>query len=141
MHYIFVESRQGKNNTDPVTLWLNGGPGCSSLLGTSYEIIGFLQEIGPYYLEDGVDYKVGDNLTFNNHSWHNVSNLLFFQSPTGVGYSYNLEENYTHNDHNTAQDNLNALVDFFKKFPEYQNRSFWIAGESYAGRYIPDLAS
>lgn len=43
IHYVFVESQKGKGNKDPVTLWMNGGPGCSSMLG-------FLQEIGPYYL-------------------------------------------------------------------------------------------
>jgi len=35
---------------------------------------------------------------------------------------------------------MNALVDFFKKFSDYNSNGFWIAGESYAGKYIPDLA-
>ena len=32
------------------------------------------------------------------------------------------------------------MIDFFEKFPEYKGRKFFIAGESYAGKYIPDLA-
>lgn len=56
--------------------------------------LGFIQEIGPYYLEDGIDYKVGDNLTENKYSWHKLSNLLFLESPAGVGYSYNLDTKY-----------------------------------------------
>lgn len=106
----------------------------------SFIYLGFIQEIGPYYLEDGVKYKRGDNLTFNPYSWHNVSNLLFFESPAGVGYSYNLDPNYKNYDFTTAEDNMNALLDFFKKYPEYTRNRFWIAGESYAGKYIPDLA-
>jgi carboxypeptidase C (cathepsin A) len=48
------------------------------MLGIFLIDVGFLQEIGPYYLEEGIDYKQGDNLTYNPYSWHNVSNLLFF---------------------------------------------------------------
>jgi serine carboxypeptidase-like clade 1 len=40
---------------------------------------------------------------------------------------------------NTANDNFNALLNFFELYPEYWKNPFWIAGESYAGKYIPDL--
>lgn len=66
--------------------------------------------------------------------------MLFIESPAGVGYSINNDTNYQHNDRNTAEDNFNALLDFFKKYSEYLRNGFWIAGESYAGKYIPDLA-
>lgn len=102
--------------------------------------LGFIQEIGPYYLEDGIDYKEGDNLTKNPYSWHTVSNLLFIETPAGVGFSYNTDIRYEYNDTNTASDNYNALVDFFKNYTEYSTNNFFIAGESYAGKYIPDLA-
>lgn len=83
---------------------------------------------------------MGDNLTENIYSWHKLSNLLFLESPAGVGYSINTDKNYTHNDVSTAYDNRNAIIDFFSKFTEYRNNFFFIAGESYAGKYIPDLA-
>lgn len=101
---------------------------------------GFLQEIGPYYLEEGARYKAGDTLTANHYSWHLLSHLLFIESPAGVGYSLNTDPNFEYNDLSTANDNFAALQSFFAGFPEYSGNPFWIAGESYAGKYIPDLA-
>ena len=66
--------------------------------------------------------------------------MLFIESPAGVGYSYNTNPEYYYSDASTATDNMNAVLDFFQKFPEYRRSPFFIAGESYAGKYIPDLA-
>ena len=44
LHYVFVES-QNVATTDPVIIWFNGGPGCSSLLG-------FISENGPFKIDD-----------------------------------------------------------------------------------------
>jgi len=46
----------------------------------------------------------------------------------------------SNNDTGTALDNYRMLQDFFTLFPEYQGRTFYIAGESYAGMYVPMLA-
>ena len=35
---------------------------------------------------------------------------------------------------------MDALLDFFVKFPELSSKIFWMARESYAGKYIPNLA-
>lgn len=77
IHYVFVAARNTPD-TAPLTIWFNGGPGCSSL-------IGMLQEIGPYLV--GNQYKQGDLLTRNPYSWNQVSNLLFLESPAIVGFS------------------------------------------------------
>lgn len=47
-------------------------------------------------------------------------NVLFLESPAGVGYSYYVANNdYNYTDTATAKDNLNALLYFFMfKFPE-----------------------
>jgi len=57
-------------------IWFNGGPGCSSLLGWS-------QEHGPYVMDSGTNYFVP-----NEYSWNTAANVLYIESPAGVGYSY-----------------------------------------------------
>ena len=63
--------------------------------------------------------------------------MLWFENPVGVGFSYSTTNDYNTGDEPTAADNLSALQDFFAKYPEMGKRKLFLAGESYAGIYIP----
>ncbi|ERN14545.1 hypothetical protein AMTR_s00038p00093840 [Amborella trichopoda] len=71
-----------------------------------------------------------------------VANLLFLESPAGVGFSYsNTSSDYDlSGDKRTASDAYTFLINWFERFPEYKNSDFYISGESYAGHYVPQLA-
>uniref|UniRef100_A0A5B7C8J7 Carboxypeptidase n=1 Tax=Davidia involucrata TaxID=16924 RepID=A0A5B7C8J7_DAVIN len=115
----------------PLVLWLNGGPGCSSV---GY---GATQEIGPFFVHTD-----GHSLKINPYAWNTEANMLFLESPVGVGFSYsNTTTDYDNlGDDLTANDAYTFLHKWFLKFPSYRARIFYIAGESYAGKYVPELA-
>ena len=99
---------------------------------------GFIQEFGPHVLKQGANTL---QPVKNEYAWNAHANMLFIQSPPGVGFSINKDPAYkVYNDSRTAQDNYNSLKAWFKKFPEFSKNRFWISGESYAGRYLPTLA-
>ncbi|KAH8057835.1 peptidase [Aureococcus anophagefferens] len=132
LHYWFA-AYEGKDDwrTKPVVLWLNGGPGSSSLLG-------FMQEAGPLLVGQG------GALVENPWSWNKVANVFALEAPGGVGFSYcEAQKTGGHcgwTDKTTAKANANAVRDFFVKFPELADNDFFITGESYAGVYCPTLA-
>lgn len=127
LHYVLVES-QNDPETDPLILWLNGGPGCSSMDGLFYEN-------GPFVF-------VGDslNLTANPYSWNTNASVIYLEAPAGVGFSLLGNNSLIFDDAITAHDNLQALLQFFAEYPEYKDNEFYIMGESYAGIYVPTLA-
>ncbi|KAJ4843425.1 Serine carboxypeptidase-like 40 [Turnera subulata] len=129
-YYYFVEAQHSKESS-PLLLWLNGGPGCSSLA------YGAMQELGPFRVHSD-----GKTLYKNRFSWNYAANVLFLESPAGVGFSYsNTTSDYDNNgDRKTAEDNYVFLVNWLERFPEYKDRDFYISGESYAGHYVPQLA-
>ena len=128
LHYVFIESLS-QPSPDPIMIWFNGGPGCSSLLG-------MFQENGPYIIDDGETI-----IKPNPYPWNQESNLLYIESPAGVGFSYGqTPEDLIHTDMTQSEDAFAALQDFYMAFPAYKNNSLYITGESYAGIYGPYLA-
>ncbi|BBH06828.1 serine carboxypeptidase-like 20 [Prunus dulcis] len=217
-YYLVVSERSPAN--DPVVLWLNGGPGCSSFDGfvyehgislyffcsttTSFSFFFFflfsiiLQcfslavpvsplithhspspltthhsrktktkqkfhwrggEMWDYVVDDDDDVKLASFsgpfnfaqgppngglpvLHLNPYSWSKVSNIIYLDSPAGVGFSYSQDESkYQTGDLQTASDTHAFLLKWFEQFPEFLSNPFYIAGESYAGVYVPTLAS
>jgi serine carboxypeptidase-like clade 2 len=73
-----------------------------------------------------------------------VANVIFLESPAGVGFSYASNDTNNNNnvgDRRTAEDAFVFLLNWLERFPEYKGRDFYIAGESYGGHYVPQLAT
>lgn len=114
--------------TAPVVLWLQGGPGASSLFG-------LFMENGPF--------SVTQNLTLKmrQYSWSHTHNLLYIDNPVGTGYSFTDDDKgYATNETEVGRDLYNALVQFFKMFPDLWTNDFYVTGESYAGKYVPAIS-
>ncbi|KAJ3268193.1 hypothetical protein HDV01_003339 [Terramyces sp. JEL0728] len=125
-YFWFFESRD-KPAEDPVIMWLNGGPGCSSFTG-------LLVELGPCTVN-------ADRLstTLNPYSWNNNANIFFLDQPVNVGFSYS-DSHRIDTTVSAAEDVHTFLQLFFDAFPTYAKLDFHVTGESYAGHYIPAIA-
>ncbi|KAJ7072804.1 carboxypeptidase C [Mycena amicta] len=128
LFFWFFESRSSPSE-DPLVLWLNGGPGCSSSTG-------LLFELGPCSIANE-----GRNTTFNPHSWNSNANMIFLDQPVNVGFSYAEEGTSVNNSPLAGKDVYAFLELFLQRFPEYSKQAFHLSGESYAGTYIPHIAS
>ncbi|KAJ3190137.1 hypothetical protein HDU85_000428 [Gaertneriomyces sp. JEL0708] len=125
------------------------GPGASSN-------IGLFEELGPWR----IDQKSG-KLLKSEGAWNGRYSLLFLDSPVGTGFSYVYQgkkkksvpirevleddqpvyqEGYAMNQRAIARDLLKVLDDFYKQFPKLKKSPLYIAGESYAGKYVPHFA-
>ncbi|KAG0422662.1 hypothetical protein HPB47_001552 [Ixodes persulcatus] len=112
--------RKENPKTAPVLLWLQGGPGSSSMFG-------LFVENGPYIVDKG------GNLQMRKVTWARRYSMLYVDNPVGVGFSFTQQDQgYAHNESDVGRDLFEALQQFFTLFPEYVGNDFYATGESYA---------
>lgn len=125
----FFEARNSPE-TAPLMLWLNGGPGGSSLAA------GLLFENGPCTIAAD-----GDGTVHNEFSWNEKVNIIYLDEPVGTGYSYASDDSIVSDLESLARDVWGFLQVFMYRFPEYATLPFHIAAESWGGHYGPHIAS
>lgn len=127
MFYTYYEAKNpaGAANETPILLWLQGGPGCSSMIGNFYEL-------GPYRVHDDL------RLNENPAPWNDKFGVLFVDNPVGTGFSIaEADAHVPTNQGGVAAHLLSATGQFFSEHPGFLTRPFFLAGESYAGKYVP----
>jgi len=127
LFYWGFESRSDTPDTDPLLIWLTGGPGCASEIALFYEN-------GPCKFDD-------DSHLYNNkYSWNTNANLLFVDQPVGTGFSSAGATEYTRNELDVAEDMATFFRGFLEQNPQFEGRDLYITGESYAGHYVPAIS-
>ncbi|XP_074366644.1 serine carboxypeptidase-like 48 isoform X2 [Apium graveolens] len=82
------------------------------------------------------------SLSWNAFGWDKVSNIIYVDQPVGTGFSYSSDfRDIPSNEQGVSNDLYDFLQEFYKAHPGYIENEFYITGESYAGHYIPALAS
>ncbi|CAF4052950.1 unnamed protein product [Adineta steineri] len=115
------------DNKPRTIIWLNGGPGQSSLIGA-------WTEIGPFRF-------LGKNtIVTNNGSWYLYANLLFIDQPVGTGFSYVDRGMFIEELDVMAEHFLNFFDRYVEIFPGFLEEDIYLAGESFGGQYIPYIA-
>ncbi|TKA55376.1 hypothetical protein B0A53_02300 [Rhodotorula sp. CCFEE 5036] len=137
--YFLLARNKHIPKRERLVLWLNGGPGCSSFDGS-------LVELGPVRVNEDETLRVVEGT-----AWNEYANVLFFVPETLAGTLFEAgadlpdrgqvtKNDDVHELDTAAQQVVNFLANFYRIFPEFATMDTYIAGESYAGQYIPYIA-
>ncbi|KAL8481277.1 hypothetical protein ACS0TY_027704 [Phlomoides rotata] len=129
--YTYYEAQNAPKNTPlsqtPILIWLQGGPGCSSMLAN-------LRENGPWILNPNLSFEP------NKGPWNNIFGLLFLDNPIGTGFSIaSSPQEIPRNQLDVAKHLYIAIKKFINLDKSFKNRPIYLTGESYAGKYLPAL--
>lgn len=132
--YTYYEAQKPRSplSETPILVWLQGGPGCSSMLGNFYEL-------GPFRVSSSLRQNVEHlSLERNPGSWNRILGVLFLDNPIGTGFSIaSSPEEIPRNQHDVAKHLFVATRKFVALDSLFENRPIYLAGESYAGKYVP----
>ncbi|GFO32623.1 carboxypeptidase [Plakobranchus ocellatus] len=151
-HLFFWFFPSQSNASAPLNIWLNGGPGVTSMLGLFWEN----GPLRPKHRKKATP-KPGES-KHRSYAWLNVSiyqefvpretswvgpfSMLYIDNPVSTGYSYVERENpnefFTQSSY--AEDLYQFVEQFYLLFPNYWTKQLYIGGQSYAGKYVPALA-
>ncbi|KAJ2854860.1 Cell death protease [Coemansia erecta] len=127
MFFWLISNQTNTENQDKLIIWLNGGPGCTSLDGV-------FMENGPY------KFNGANKLGFRDHSLSQQFDVLYIDQPFGTGFSMAGINSFAHTFKEATKHLMSFLDKFYSVFPYYHKRKLYLAGESEAGTYIPYLA-
>ncbi|KAI0366274.1 alpha/beta-hydrolase [Pilatotrama ljubarskyi] len=116
-----------QNNADPWIIWLQGGPGSSSMVGLTIEN-------GPIRI------LANGTWMLNNYSWNNFADMIWVDQPVGTGFSTADSTGYIADEDQMGEDFLGFLSNLVSVFPSLATRPLYLTGESYAGTFIPYIA-
>ncbi|KAL3371945.1 hypothetical protein AABB24_008470 [Solanum stoloniferum] len=133
LFYYFLES-ESEPTTDPLLVWLSGGPGCSS-------VIAIVNEIGPLRFVEQVYNGSMPSFVLNPHAWTKIANIIFLDQPVNTGFSYATNSAaYKYTDVQACEYVDEFLRKWLSDHPQYISNQFYISGNSYAGTIIPVIA-
>jgi len=126
LFWWFLEAEKVESDTK-LLIWLQGGPGASSLFG-------MFTELGPIFIDEDGPAKRPVHWGSNNH-------LLFIDNPVGVGFSFSETDHFVTSSEQAGTNLVTLLDQFYKVFPEMLNYDLYLTGESFAGHYVPAFGS
>ncbi|CDP06924.1 unnamed protein product [Coffea canephora] len=130
--YAFIKS-ESNPQSDPLIIWLDGGPGCNSFIPLFFGI-------GPVILEPLSFNGTLPKLVLNPSTWTKVVSIIFLDSPVGTGFSYAKTAKASQSSDFQASD---QAYEFIRKWlhdhPEYKSNPFYVSGILYGGIPVPIL--
>lgn len=132
LFFWYFKQDEGCGSSDDLVIWLNGGPGCSSLAG-------LLQENGPVLFPKNLGGRPDQPyVKLNPYSWNKLASVVWVDQPVGTGFSTGTMDTLSYRGY--AAELFSFLQNFYDTFPENKGKNLWITGESQAGMYVPYTA-